>query len=145
MEKLRHGEIDCLAQGCATSLTRGGGDRVWAQSAESKAHPLLGTSGYLVRGCLHFLLPCGVRLAWPFSSGCETEARLNECTGQSGSHRRGRILPRCDQTRWEQVLGFQVSQKRLSWSPQRDLLFWLLFWIILFSLSFFLLKKFVGV
>ena len=45
----------------------------------------------------------------PFSSGCETEARLNECTGQSGSHRRGRILPRCDQTRWEQVLGFHTG------------------------------------
>lgn len=45
---------------------------------------------------VNFLLLCGVWLAWPLSSGCETEARLSECAGQSGSHRGGRILPWCD-------------------------------------------------
>lgn len=53
MEKLRHEDVDCLAQGCAASLTGGGGvwDWVCAQPAESKAHPLFGTSGCLVPGC----------------------------------------------------------------------------------------------
>lgn len=54
--------------------------------------------------------------------------------------------------RWEQVLGFKVSQKRPSWSPQKDLVF--LVTVLNYPfLSFFLFvffltekkKKFVGV
>ena len=45
---------------------------------------------------VNFLRLSGVWQAWPLSTGCETEARLSGCTGQSGSHRGGRILPWCD-------------------------------------------------